>query len=462
MNRRRFLQTSSLGFGWLGLSHLARAASGPIAPHFAPKARSVILCYMSGGVSHVDSFDPKPRLKEMAGMPMPMPVKATMFNNIGTIMPSPWAFQNHGQSGMPISELFPCIARMADELCLVRSMTSKASEHAQGNFHFHSGFSFQGHPSAGAWMSYGLGSENQNLPAYVVLRSGNAADPIGGSGIYTNGFLPAQHQPSFLSVDRNPSLPNLKPADSEQAQRDEIAAMRRFDQRFNARLGQQDAIDAAIGNYETAFRMQSSVPEVCDLRGETEATRKLYGLDSANPEQAAYARQCLTARRLVERGVRFIELSCLQGSKRTFPAVNPWDQHSSLAVGHADMAHQVDQPIAALLADLKARGLLESTIVIFSGEFGRTPFAQGGSGRDHNPYGFSLWVAGGGFKGGHIHGATDDFGYHAVEQPVSVYDLWATVQHQLGIRHEDLTYLFGGRYFRLSDIEGRVVKDLVS
>jgi hypothetical protein len=460
MNRRCFLQTSALGFGWLGFRHLAKAAA--LAPHFPPKAKSVILCYMSGGVSHVDSFDPKPLLKERAGQPIPMPVKATMFNNIGTLMPSPWEFQRRGNSGMPVSELFPHIAKMADDLCLVRSMTSKASEHAQANFHFHSGFSFQGHPSAGAWMSYGLGSENENLPGYVVLRSGAAADPIGGSGIYSNGFLPAQHQPSFLTVDREPALPNLKPADSPTAQLQEIAAMRRLDQRFNARLGQRNEIDAAIGNYETAFRMQSAVPEVCDIQGESEATLKLYGVDSSNPEQAAYARQCLTARRLVEKGVRFIELSCLQGSKKTFPAVNPWDQHNSLEVGHADMAHQVDQPIAALLTDLKARGLLESTIVVFSGEFGRTPFAQGSNGRDHNPYGFSLWVAGGGFKGGHIYGATDEFGYHAVENPVGVYDLWATVQHQLGIRHEDLTYLFGGRHFRLSDIEGRVVKDLIS
>ena len=460
MNRRQFLQTSSLGFGWFGLRHLANAAAIP--PHFPAKAKSVILCYMSGGVSHVDSFDPKPLLKEMAGKPMPMPVKATMFNNVGTIMPSPWAFQSRGQSGMPVSELFPHIAQLADDLCLVRSMTSKASEHAQGNFHFHSGFSFQGHPSAGAWMSYGLGSENDNLPGYVVLRSGGATDPIGGSGVYSNGFLPAQHQPSFLTVDRDPALPNLKPANSAEAQLKEIAAMRKFDTRFNADLGQIGVIDAAIGNYETAFRMQSAVPDVCDIRGESEATKKLYGVDSSNPEQAAYARQCLTARRLVERGVRFVELSCLQGSKKTFPSVNPWDQHGKLVEGHADMAHQVDQPIAALLTDLKARGLLESTIVIFSGEFGRTPFAQGSDGRDHNPYGFSLWVAGGGFKGGLIHGATDDFGYHAVESPVSAYDLWATVQHQLGIRHEDLTYLFGGRYFRLSDIEGRVVKRLIS
>lgn len=460
MHRRQFLQTSSLGFGWLGLSHLAGAAA--LKPHFPPKAKSVILCYMSGGVSQVDSFDPKPLLHKLAGQPMPMPVKATMFNNVGTIMPSPWEFRQNGDSGLPVSGLFPHMAAMADDLCVIRSMTSKASEHAQGNFHFHSGFSFQGHPSAGAWMSYGLGSESTDLPAYVVLRSGAATDPIGGSGIYSSGFLPAQHQASFLTVDRDPALPNLKASESSDAQLREIAAMRALDQRFSAQTGRVSAVEAAITNYETAFRMQSSVPEACELKGESEATKKLYGIDSANPELAAYARQCLTARRLVERGVRFIELSCLQGTKKIAPPINPWDQHNNLKEGHADMAAQVDQPIAALLRDLKARGLLESTIVIFSGEFGRTPFAQGSDGRDHNPYGFSLWVAGGGFKPGFSYGATDDFGYHAVEDRLSVYDLWATVQHQLGIVPEDLTYLFGGRYFRLIDVEGRVIKALVS
>jgi uncharacterized protein (DUF1501 family) len=394
---------------------------------------------------------------------MPMPVKATMFDNVGTIMPSPWEFHPRGRSGLPISDLFPHIAGLADDLCIVRSMTSKASEHAQGNFHFHSGFSFQGHPSAGAWMSYGLGSENANLPAYVVLRSGAAVDPIGGAGVYGSGFLPAQHQPSFLSVDREPALPNLKPAASSEAQLREIAAMRSFDRRFNATIGGVGEVEAAIMNYETAFRMQAAVPEACDLRGESEATRKLYGLDAARETTAAFGQQCLVARRLVERGVRFVELSCLPrnpGDKTQ--AVNPWDQHDKLKTGHTDMAAQVDQPVAALVQDLKARGLLDSTIVIFSGEFGRTPFAQGTDGRDHNPYGFSLWVAGGGFKPGFTYGVTDDFGYHTVENPVSVYDFWATVQQQLGLNHEDTTYHFAGRNYRLSDVEGHVVPALVT
>jgi hypothetical protein len=459
MNRRHFLQRSSLGLGWLAFRDLASAA--PIRPHFRPKAKSVILCYLSGGLSQVDSFDPKPLLTKMAGKPMPLPVKATMFNNVGTLFPSPWEFKKHGQCGMDVSALFPHIARHADDLCLIRSMTSKASEHAQGNFHFHSGFSFQGNPSAGAWMHYGLGSEASDLPGYVVLRSGKAVDPIGGAAIYGAGFLPAKHQPSFLTVDGTPALPDLKPAGTNEAQRGMIAAMRGFDQRFNQRLGGLGEIEAAIANYETAFQMQSSVPEVCDLRGETEATRILYGLDDSDANLAAFGRQCLVARRLVERGVRFIELSCLPAGKANSQPVNPWDQHSALLKNHAENAHQVDQPVAALLHDLKARGLLEETIVIFSGEFGRTPFAQGTDGRDHNPYGFSLWVAGGGFKGGLTFGSTDDFGYHAIEHKLSIYDLWATVQHQLGIEHENLTYFFGGRHFRLSDVEGRFIEELV-
>ncbi len=461
MNRRHFLQTSSLGFGLLGLRQLAGAAA--LKPHFTPKATSVIFCYMSGGVSHVDSFDPKPLLQKLAGQPMPMPVKATMFDNVGTIMPSPWAFRPRGESGLPVSDLFPHIAAQADQLCVVRSMTSKASEHAQGNFHFHSGFSFQGHPSAGAWMSYGLGSESADLPGYVVLRSGQAVDPIGGSGVYGSGFLPALHQPSFLTVDRDPALPNLKPTETDATQLQKIAALRALDQKFSRETGRIGEVEAAIANYETAFRMQSAVPGVCDLKGESDATKQLYGLDAPRETTALFGRQCLVARRLVERGVRFVELSCLpRSANEKTQAVNPWDQHNDLKNGHTDMAAQVDQPVAGLLQDLKARGLLDSTIVIFSGEFGRTPFAQGSNGRDHNPYGFSLWLAGGGFKPGFAYGATDEFGYHVADQRLTVYDLWATVQHQLGLEHENSTYLFGGRYFRLSDVEGHVIKDLVS
>ncbi len=459
MHRRRVLQSASLGFGWLACKNLL---SAPIKPHFEPKAKSIILCYLSGGLSQVDSFDPKPLLDKMGGQPMPMPVQATMFNNVGNIFPSPWKFQNYGECGMPVSELFPHIGELADELCLIRSMTSKASEHAQGNFHFHSGFSFQGYPSAGAWMSYGLGSESDNLPGYVVLRSGKAVDPIGGAGIYSNGFLPAVHQPSFLKVDGAPPLPDLAPSESSESQLRKIKAMNQIDRRFNASVGGVSEIEAAIKNYETAFQMQSSVPEVCDLGDESQATKKLYGLDSDDANLADFGRQCITARRLVERGVRFIELSAMPTGKSTAQTVNPWDQHSGLKKNHPINAHQVDRPIAGLLRDLKSRGLLDQTIVIFSGEFGRTPFAQGTDGRDHNPYGFSLWVAGGGFKKGTIYGATDEFGYHVAENPMSVYDLWATVQHQMGLDYEKATYHFAGRDYRLSDVEGKPITEILS
>lgn len=461
ISRRRCLQNASLGFGWLGVQSLMAQPQKQL-PNFKAPAKSVILVYLSGGLSQVDSFDPKPMLKKYEGKPAPMEVKATMFDNIGTMLPSPWEFRQRGQSGLPVSDLFPHIATMADDLCVVRSMTSKASEHAQGNFYFHSGFTTQGHPSAGAWMSYGLGSENSNLPNYVVLRSGTAVSPIGGSGIYSNGFLPALNQASFLSVDKKDVLTNLKPQDSQSVQIAKMAVMKKMDLRFNQRLRGQEAIESAITNYQTAFRMQASVPEACDLSSEPEYLKKSYGIGESHKHMSLFGQQCLTARRLVERGVRFIELSCLPQLNSKAQSVNPWDQHSDLKKGHTDMAKQVDQPVAALLKDLKSRGLLESTIVLFSGEFGRTPFAQGTDGRDHDPYGFSLWLAGGGFKQGFAFGTTDEFGYHVVQDKMTIYDLWATIQHQMGVDHEKATYHYGGLDHRLSHIDGEVKYDLIS
>ncbi len=437
-------------------------ASRPLLTDHRPSATSVIFVHISGGLSQVDSFDYKPLLTKMAGEPMPMPVKGTMFDAVGKIMPSPWAFRPRGESGLPVSDLFPNIATMADELCVIKSMTSKASEHAQANIFFHSGFPFQGHPSAGAWMSYGLGSQASNLPSYVVLRSGDAKDPIGGRSMYSNGFLPTAHQASFLTIDQEMALPNLKPSDPSLIQQQKISFMKEFDQEFNASVGTSDVVDAAIEHYETAFKMQSSVPDACDLKGETELTRRLYGLEHESQQTRDFGKQCLVARRLVERGVRFVQLSCLLGETKNASAANPWDQHGKLRTGHADMARQVDQPVAALLRDLKGRGMLDNTIVIFSGEFGRTPFAQGSDGRDHDPFGFSAWVAGGGFKGGFSYGETDEFGYNTIDKPVDIYSFWATIQQQLGLNHEDVTYHFAGRDYRLSDVEGHVIYDLVA
>jgi hypothetical protein len=464
------LRQSSLGFGWLALGGLlgdkalgALAGSGNAQPwpHFRSRAKNVIFCYMSGGVSHVDSFDPKAELKKRHGQPMPVPVKPTMFNNNGNIMASPWEARPRGQSGLMMTDLFPQIAELADDLTVIRSMTSKVNEHAQGNYFFHTGFPFMGHPSVGAWVNYGLGTENRNVPGFVVLQAGHAVPPHGGVGLYSSGYLPAQHQASLIKADGDPALANIKPHEIDRLQRRRLGFIREGDERF-AQATSEPQIEAAIRNYETAYRMQAAVPELCDIRGESEATKQLYGLDSADKEKAAYARQCLVARRLIERGVRFVELSCLTKGLGAGGAPNPWDQHGQLKEGHGAMAFQVDQPITALIRDLKARGLFEETLVVFSGEFGRTPFSQGGDGRDHNPFGFSLWLAGGGVKGGAVHGATDDLGYYAVEDICTVYDLWATVLHLLGLNHEELTYRFGGRDFRLTDVHGEVIKAVLA
>ena len=462
-SRRQLLANASTGFGMAALAGLMQAES-PVhrAKRFAPKARSVIFCYMSGGVSHLDSFDPKPLLEKYAGQPMPVEVKKTQFNNNGTVQPAHWAFHQRGQSGMPVSELFPHMATLADDICVIRSMTAKFSEHAQGNFFMHSGFPFMGYPSAGAWASYGLGTESRDLPGYIVLQSGGAAVPHGGVGLFSNGFLPAQHQASIVQADAQEAVKNIrsrKPRDMQRRQLDFIGTM---DHRFASAAQHDIHVDAAITNYEMAWRMQSAVPELCDISGETEAAKKLYGMDGPDSTLTAYARQCLLARRLVERGVRFVELSCLPQTLGGGQAPNPWDQHGQIKKGHANMAHQVDQPIAALVKDLKSRGLLDSTLVIWAGEFGRTPFAQGTDGRDHNPYGFTIWMAGGGIKPGHIYGATDDFGYHAIENACTVYDMWATVLHLMGVDHEHLTYRFSGRDLRLTDVHGNVLKGIIA
>ena len=462
MNRRQMLSKSSTGFGLLALQGLIGQSQVLASPHYTPRAKSVIFCYMSGGVSHVDTFDPKPKLQEMAGKPMPVKVERTQFNNNGNIFPSPFEFQKHGESGIPVSSIFPRTAKMVDEMAVIRSMTSKVNEHAQGNYAIHTGFPFMGHPSAGAWVSYGLGNLNQNLPGFVVLHSGGSVPPHGGVGLYGSGYLPANSQGSVLQVDRNEPIQNIRPRESLSAQRKRLNFQNSFDREFLKESGHNSQVEAAIRNHEIAYKMQAAVPELCDLKGETDATKRLYGLDSPDDQTAAYARQCLLARRLVERGVRFIELSCLTEKIGAGGAANPWDQHGALEKGHAAMAHQVDQPIAGLLQDLKVRGMLDETLVIWAGEFGRTPFSQGSNGRDHNPFGFSIWMAGGGIKGGTLYGETDEFGYHVTENKCDFYDLWATVLHQLGLNHENLTYRHGGRDLRLTDVHGRVLHPILS
>ena len=464
--RREMLRSASTGFGMLAATALlaedARSAepSGSRRPHYGAKVKNVIFCYMSGGMSHVDTFDPKPRLAKEAGDPMPFETERTMFNQDGNIFPSPWSFRRRGRSGIPVSDLFPHVGEMADELCVIRSMTAKFMEHAQSNYYFHCGLPFAGFPSMGAWVTYGLGSENRNLPGFVVTGGGGI--PHGGINMMGNGFLPSVNQASLIHPGRDEPLRNVVPSEPGRRQRRQLEFVRRMDEGFLSSVGSHEPIEAAIRNYETAYRMQSAVPELVDLAGETEATRKLYGVDSPNPSTAAYAKQCLLARRLVERGVRFVELTMVSTPGKSDGMGNPWDQHGGLEVGHGANALTVDQPVGALLKDLKARGLLEETLVIFSGEFGRTPFAQGTIGRDHNPYGFSLWLAGGGLKKGFVYGQTDEYGYRVVENSCTVHDLHATVLHLLGLDHQSLSYRFGGRDYRLTDVHGNIIRGILA
>jgi hypothetical protein len=424
----------------------------PRATHFPATARSVIFLFMDGGPSQVDTFDPKPRLAREHGEPIKMRVQPTQFDNVGKVLKSPWEFHQHGQSGIPVSDLLPHIATCVDDLAIVRSMTANFSEHTNANYFIHSGHGQQGRPSMGAWVTYGLGSECQNLPGFVVLNSGMI--PPGGWDCFTSGFLPATFQGSSFVGGPNPVADLARAEASATAQRRKLDLLRTLDQAALARSGPEDKLESAIANYELAFRMQTAVPRLMDLSDESEATKKLYGLD--DPATELYGRQCLISRRLVERGVRFVELLPQNlGHDR-------WDQHSKLKEGHADNARATDKPVAGLLKDLKSRGMLDETLVVWGGEFGRTPMAQGSDGRDHNPFGFSVWLAGGGIKGGTIFGATDEYGYYAIENKVQVHDLHATMLHLLGMDHKRLVFRFGGRDMRLTDVHGEVIKDILA
>ncbi len=470
LSRREMLARSAQGFGALALAALARdpaygvttpdaTAPGsrlnPLAPrptHFPAKAKSVIFLFMDGGPSQVDTFDPKPRLAREHGEPIKMKVQPTQFDNVGKVLKSPWEFRPYGQSGIPVSDLFPQIATCVDDLAIVRSMTANFSEHTNANYFIHSGHGQQGRPSMGAWVTYGLGSACQNLPGFIVLNSGLI--PPGGWDCFNSGFLPATYQGSSFQRGESPVADLLRSEASTAMQQKKLKLMQALDRTALERSGADDKLESAIANYELAFRMQTAVPNLMDLAEESQATKQLYGLD--DPATESFGRQCLVARRLVERGVRFVELLCQNlGHDR-------WDQHSNLKGGHADNARATDKPIAGLLKDLKSRGLLDETLVVWGGEFGRTPMAQGTDGRDHNPFGFTMWLAGGGIKGGTIYGATDDYGYYAVENKVAVHDLHATMLHLLGMDHKKLTYRFGGRDMRLTDVHGEVIKDILA
>jgi len=421
-------------------------------PHYAAKAKRVIFLYMDGGPSQVDTFDPKPLLNKENGQSFKMKMEPTQFNNNGNTLGCPWAFKQYGQSGTPVSDLFPHVAGCVDDLAVIRSMHSNFSEHTNANYFLHTGSGQQGRPSMGSWATYGLGSECRDLPGFIVLNGGLI--PPGGLDNFNSGFLPATYQASIFKQGAHP-VANVVPSEPKpELQRNKLGLMHKLDGELLHRVGHADQLESAIANYELAFRMQMAVPDVMDLAGETAETKKQYGLE--DPKTQAYGRQCLIARRLIERGVRFIEVTCQNlGHDR-------WDQHSGLKKGHEDNARAVDQPIAALLKDLKARGLLADTLVVWAGEFGRTPFAQGSDGRDHNPFGFSVWLAGGGVRGGTVYGATDEYGYKAIEKKVAIHDLHATMLHLLGLDHKRLTYRFGGRDMRLTDVHGNIVQGILA
>jgi hypothetical protein len=462
LTRRELLAASASGFGMLSLSGLvgARAAAGPqstaTAPrtHFQPKAKSVIFCFMDGGVSHVDSFDPKPKLTQLDGQPFTTSTNPTANGNRQWLK-SPWPFRQHGQSGIPVSDLFPHISSCVDDVAVIRSMKADLPLHSTGVLRLHTGVNNAGRPSLGSWVTYGLGSENENLPGFVVLSFGVV--PCGGLENFSGGFLPANYQATLFAADGTP-IDNIRPADKDQrVQQAKLALLASEDAAFSRALGGDDAVESAIKNYEMAARMQLLVPDVLDLARETEATHKLYGIDSDVPTKRLYGIQCLRARRLVEAGVRFVEITCPPGASN-----GTWDQHGDLKRGHEKNALDTDQAVAALIRDLKQRGLFDDTLVVWAGEFGRTPHSAGRDGRDHHPEGFSVWLAGGGIRGGTIYGATDELGMQSVENICTIHDLHATILHLLGLNHERLTYRFSGRDFRLTDVHGRVVREIIA
>lgn len=465
--RREMLARCASGFGALALAGLqsdrAFAGDAPTqpgsaghGPHHRVRAKNVIFLYMDGGPSQVDTFDPKPMLDRYNRQDpgQYFQVEPTQFNNTGKVLASPWKFRQYGESGIPVSELFPHVAECVDELTVVRSMTSGFPEHTFANYFLHTGSGLQGRPSMGAWVNYGLGSECQNLPGFVVLNGGLI--PPGGLDCFGSGFLPASYQGSVFKPSGT-GVANITPTDSTPgAQRAKLDLINQLDGLAAEQFRQHDSVESAIRNYELAYAMQMAVPDVMSINQEPQHIQKLYGLEAEYAQTRIYAAQCLIARRMVEQGVRFIELTCPKVSG------DRWDQHGNLKQGHENNARAVDQPIAALLKDLRQRDLLDETLVVWAGEFGRTPFAQGKNGRDHNQYGFTVWMAGGGVKPGFVYGATDEFGYKAVENRLEMHDFHATMLHLMGVDHKRSTFRFSGRDMRLTDVHGHVVHELIS
>jgi Protein of unknown function (DUF1501) len=469
LSRRAALRAAGCGFGFLGLAGMlaqAQAATtsgssvisptAPKAPHFPPTAKRVIFLFMHGGPSGIDTFDPKERLVRDNGKPLPMkrPL-AFAGGDAGPLMKSPWEFKNYGQSGIPVSSLFPNVATCVDDLCIVRSMVGEGVDHGAALLQTFTGTSTFTRPSMGSWVLYGLGTENQDLPGFITIKP---ALSHGGSKNWASAFLPGTYQGTAIGnaglkvndIQKEPIEYLLNKHYSSDQQRFELDMLQNINKRHAALHHDDPQLEARIQAYELAFKMQAQAPEAFQVEKESEATQKLYGMDEEVTKDFGW--QCLLARRLAERGVRYIQ--CTHSYK--------WDQHGDLYNKHTENAKEVDKPIAGLLKDLKARGMLKDTLVIWAGEFGRTPVSQGGDGRDHNPYGYSIWMAGGGVKAGFIYGATDDIGYYAVEDRMHIHDFHATVLHLLGLNHEQLTYRYSGRDFRLTDVAGVVAKKIIA
>jgi Protein of unknown function (DUF1501) len=464
-SRRQFLKRAGGGMGALALEWLiheeqARGGShppGPLSPrspHFSPKARSVIYLFMHGGPSHLETFDPKPDLQRLAGQPLPssfgaVPTRRKVAHN--PLLATRRRFRRCGQSGIEISDFLPHLAECADDLAVIRSCWADSVNHPQAVYEINTGSILMGKPSLGSWVSYGLGTENQDLPAFLVLPD-PAGGIKGGPPAYGAGFLPASHQGTLIRGGDRPILDlNAPDGISPETQRGVLDLIGRLNEHHLEERGTDAELEARIQTYELAFRMQSAAPEAVDLAGESAETKRLYGLDQART--AEFGTRCLLARRLVERGVRFVQL--YSGD------VNGWDAHDDVETNHATMCGRTDKPVAGLLKDLKRRGLLESTLVIWGGEFGRMPMSESGKGRDHNPHGFCHWMAGGGVKGGTAHGATDAVGLRAEVDRVHVHDLHATILHLLGLDHTRLTFLHNGRDDRLTDTAGEVIRSIL-
>ncbi len=464
LTRRQMLARTGCGFGMVALAEiLAREALGatsdtaraarPYAvrsPHHPARAKRCIFLYMPGGPSHVDTFDPKPRLIEDDGKPLPFEKPKLERTKTGNLLASPWKFAKQGESGVEVSELLPMMAKCIDDLCVIRSMYGDNINHTGAALQMCTGEQAFSRPSLGSWLTYGLGTENQNLPGFVVV---SPAAVFQGAQLWASSFLPSAYQGTLVRDLKSPIANLTDPSGNLDRQRAKLDAIRQLNELHKRDHVIESQLDGRIASFELAFRMQRDAPEAFDVSRESEQTQKLYGV--GDPATDLFGRQCLLGRRLVERGVRFVQLF-------DAPANNAWDHHGGLRENLPARCKAVDQPIAALLTDLKSRGLLDDTLVLWGGEFGRTPTAEGTNGREHHPFGFSMWMAGGGIRGGQAYGATDEFGWHAVENKVHVHDLHATILHLMGFDHERLTFRFGGRDYRLTDVHGKVVRDILA